>query len=715
MDDFDAGIVSSAAWTTSLEGLEVRSARALYAFDGQEEYRELRGIVAGDDLQVIKEDLPDGWSLVRATATARPSDDEEPPPRISAQTTGEWLGPLHSLLGGHTLNRFSSFVTSGAEAWVLNGVPDPDPIAPTNPISEDSDDEVNIDLSESDRHYIDTGPSWKSKIPPFKILVHSPSKRTSVLSGPYTVYNITSLFSPDDPYDPPLTSHHNRLHSDFIPRSMRRFSSSFNPQPTEDDGDGEAEPEPLQRITVQRRFSHFLTLHNTLLRRLPGLALPPLPAKQYTGRFNSSFIEARRSDLERYLNTLIRHPIIRYAEILIFFLSCPDSSDSSSANSFTSLLPKYTNLPPAGPGFYAKVYHPAYNLDFDDAKDVGEGFEKHVKTVKKSVQGLRSLFGRVREARVEMARMERGLGYAILGMITPPRPIGMNNGSNNENDEDEEERGGKKKDPNKGIVNSQGAWCWRENCRECPHLTKGLQKLSDTLQSVADLYDDHARRTQLATHESLKSMAHPDTLYAPILSTHNATLSRYHSALDNPSNDPAKSDLASRCETVLNTTMSEMDIYHTQKIEDFYRLGVDHLDGEIKLYEQILTRLRTARSALTSPSSSSSHPAPPLTTEQEIITPSIYTRDLFPPPPSPSSSSSSPSSPPGIKSSKIYPYKSSTLITTSHKFIPSNTNATGGEALGIGEVQIPSLPMPAPHVFDGLGGGIGGTGSVFRI
>jgi sorting nexin-9/18/33 len=45
--------------------------------------------------------------------------------------------------------------------------------------------------------------------------------------------------------------------------------------------------------------------------------------------------------------------------------------------------------------------------------------------------------------------------------------------------------------------------------------------------------------------------------------------------------------MAARCETVLNTTMAEMDIYHTQKGEDFRTLTKEHLDGEIALYEQV--------------------------------------------------------------------------------------------------------------------------------
>ncbi|KAJ3565647.1 hypothetical protein NP233_g7501 [Leucocoprinus birnbaumii] len=551
---------------------------------------------------------------------------------MTPQNTGEQCDPLQSLLNGISrLNKFS--LINGMESWLLNGLPEDDLDTPntndankTHNDNNDEDEELNVNLGgESERYFIDTGPSWKAKIPPFKILVHSPSKRTSVLSE----YN--------------------------------------------GDREEDAEPQPLQRLTVHCRFSHFLTLHSTLARRLPALTHPPFPPKQYTNRFSSTFIEARRTDLERYLNTLIRHPIIRYAEILTFFLS-------------TRFLQQ--GLPSA------------FNLDVDDAKEAGEGFSMHIKSVKRSVQGLRGIFGKAREARVEMAKLERGLGYAILSMITAPRS--EDHGEANGFASDDEDNMGVNKDKGKdservkGVVNSLGAWCWHEDCKECLHLTKGLQKLSDTLQSIADLYDDHARRTQLATHKSLKTMAHPDTIYTPILDTHNATLSRYQTALSDSSNDPMKAELASRCETVLNTTMSEMDIYHTQKVEDFHKFGVEHLDGEIQLYEQILTRLRAARSTLTSPPPVRSSDLDP--TNNNTVTPSIYTRDLFP-----STSPASPGSSSFVtSSSRFYPYSNSRLITTSHRFIPSSSATGVGTALGIGEVQIPALPMPAPHVFDGV-------------
>jgi sorting nexin-9/18/33 len=107
-------------------------------------------------------------------------------------------------------------------------------------------------------------------------------------------------------------------------------------------------------------------------------------------------------------------------------------------------------------------------LDVEDAMEAGVGFATHVRAVKRSVQGLRALFSRVREARVEMARMERGLGYAILGMITS----GISDPNTVEEEDEEDDSGGhktnKKPDCSKGIVNSSGAWCWREDCKGRP-------------------------------------------------------------------------------------------------------------------------------------------------------------------------------------------------------------------------------------------------------
>lgn len=57
--------------------------------------------------------------------------------------------------------------------------------------------------------------------------------------------------------------------------------------------------------------------------------------------------------------------------------------------------------------------------------------------------------------------------------------------------------------------------------------------------------------------------------------------------------------MAARCETVLNTTMAEMETYHTQKLEDFHTLTKEHLDGEIQFYEQVSEFERQKRHVVT--------------------------------------------------------------------------------------------------------------------
>jgi sorting nexin-9/18/33 len=129
---------------------------------------------------------------------------------------------------------------------------------------------------------------------------------------------------------------------------------------------------------------------------------------------------------------------------------------------------------------------------------------------------------------LDMSKAERLLSYSLLSLITS-KPLASSSSSSESADHHVTTSIAK------GLVNEEGAWCWREKCAgavsnqflqlchsfltqvlsylDCLKLTKAIQKTSETLQNVADLYDDHARRTQLSTHESMKTMAHPEAIY----------------------------------------------------------------------------------------------------------------------------------------------------------------------------------------------------------
>ena len=64
------------------------------------------------------------------------------------------------------------------------------------------------------------------------------------------------------------------------------------------------------------------------------------------------------------------------------------------------MVPQHLAMKAAGPAFYASVFHPAFNLDAEDAAEAVDRFETHTRAVGKGVQGLRNVYGKIREARV---------------------------------------------------------------------------------------------------------------------------------------------------------------------------------------------------------------------------------------------------------------------------------------------------------------------------
>lgn len=149
----------------------------------------------------------------------------------------------------------------------------------------------------------------------------------------------------------------------------------------------------------------------------------------------------------------------------------------SHSKEWRKRLPHHLSLPPAGPQFYAKVFHPAFNLDAEDAAESVERFSRHLKATGKGVQGLRGMFTGLRMARMgepmsyssngltshttELARYQRLLSYSLMSLIvsTPlaTPPTSQSNGPADEEDEEEDTS-------RVGLLNADGAWCWREHC-----------------------------------------------------------------------------------------------------------------------------------------------------------------------------------------------------------------------------------------------------------
>ena len=65
------------------------------------------------------------------------------------------------------------------------------------------------------------------------------------------------------------------------------------------------------------RYKHFDWLHERLSGKFGAvIAIPPLPEKQVTGRFEEELIEKRRIELQSFVDRICRHPVLANSEVL---------------------------------------------------------------------------------------------------------------------------------------------------------------------------------------------------------------------------------------------------------------------------------------------------------------------------------------------------------------------------------------------------------------
>ena len=63
----------------------------------------------------------------------------------------------------------------------------------------------------------------------------------------------------------------------------------------------------LGEIHIERRFSEFLVLRDFLFKRYPGLYIPPVPEKNFSGKNKTGLIEERKYQLDMFLQNICQH------------------------------------------------------------------------------------------------------------------------------------------------------------------------------------------------------------------------------------------------------------------------------------------------------------------------------------------------------------------------------------------------------------------------
>lgn len=583
-----------------------------------------------------------------------------------------------------TVKRFSPFVTSGAEAYLLSrelgvGKPKPSVSANLEGGSIDSDAEPDVvhvqhqPEAPADTHEIVIGPNaelrWKDDPVVAWVEVHSPAYiegRQSegwlrLREAGFVTYQVTTRSldlsgeSLSAPLDPILT-----------PR------------------------QPTSTLTVSRRFRHFSQLAAHLTTRYSLLtltAIPPLPAKSHSKRFDATFLEARKRELWNWLERVTRHPVLRKDEVVNAFLTVGSTHGSELAEGEEGLHAhwdmwmadflahekrrKQDIAKDPAVEFFAHTYHPEFAIDRDEVETeinraeewshMMEGRVTGSRGAKRDPEPLLKAVKGMRDDVLQTSQAYRDLGRSLLRASSGP-------GSEDAGPSDEHAR-----------VRAGGGWCWRDGCVDCAPLSTAMQALADTLQDVAQLHDEQARYHLLPVHERLWNISQPHGTTASLFEVHRSTLEKYALALkaddsastlkyeggcssngsfkDTDKARPAATSLpvetaehlASGAETVLNVLQGELQYVHDSQLRDWRKIGTSLLDEQIGFYEDVLGKLRGAREAFADdawrirseearalqhgsvirlPSSTPNHPASPYLDELKSVRPA-------PPPPLP--------------------------------------------------------------------------------
>ncbi|KAG6018673.1 hypothetical protein E4U41_003675 [Claviceps citrina] len=110
---------------------------------------------------------------------------------------------------------------------------------------------------------------------------------------------------------------------------------------------------PRRASKVIRRYSDFVWLLDCLHKRYPFRALPLLPPKRVALNGNhlsndGAFIEKRRRGLARFLNAVVRHPVLSQEQLVIMFLTVPTELSVWRKQATISVLDEFADkaLPP---------------------------------------------------------------------------------------------------------------------------------------------------------------------------------------------------------------------------------------------------------------------------------------------------------------------------------------------------------------------------------
>ncbi|XP_069692869.1 sorting nexin lst-4 isoform X2 [Periplaneta americana] len=503
--------------------------QALYDFAGEPGTAEL-SITAGEVLTVTRQNVGEGWwegvnqagqtglfpaAYVEAYEGGDYWDDEwdddsegggtqsSMQANNSAYSSGQVLpksgsiGDISSVgkpdgkgtVGRKNFNRFTTFVKSGGESYILGT--------------------VKVSVREEDKVYIfetESGIVWNPITEPYMCMVASP-KKESKLKGlkSFIAYQLTPTFN---------------------------------------------------NIQVSRRYKHFDWLHERLEEKFSLIPIPPLPDKQISGRYEEQFIEHRRAQLQAFVNSVCRHPVLSRCEVWQHFMTCTDEKRWKAGKR------KAEKDELVGANYFITLQAPERQLDITHIEQETEKCSKFIHGMDGAVKNLMATaVDQTKKHQGPYKREYQRIGHAFSALGLAFR-------------EDDSS----------------------DNARR--NLTEAIRVTGDTYHEIGKLFEEQPKLDWEPLGDVLHLYKGIISSFPDILTVHKGSLQKRREceklASDHKMEASQLSEVARRTDIISYALLAEINHFHTERAVDFKQAMQNYLKEQITFYQKIVDKLQDA-------------------------------------------------------------------------------------------------------------------------
>nr|CAD7458348.1 unnamed protein product [Timema tahoe] len=360
---------------------------------------------------------------------------------------------------------------------------------------------LKANVTDADKIYIqetDQGIVWSSILEPYSCIVASP-KKESKLKGlkSFIAYQITPTFN---------------------------------------------------NIQVSRRYKHFDWLHERLEEKFSLIPIPPLPDKQISGRYEENFIEHRRVQLQNFVNSVCRHPVLSQSEVWQHFMTCTDEKRWKAGKR------KAEKDELVGANFFTVIQVPEKPLDIFFIEQETDNCFKFVHDMDGAVKNLMATG--VDQTKKHQGPYKReyqkiGQAFSMLGHSLD--------------------------------IKSSGS--------EQSFLAEAIKKTGDTYNQIGKLFEDQPKYDWEPLGDTLHLYKGILASFPDILTVHKGALQKRKEceklSSDHKMEQSQLVEVNRRTDTVSYALLAEINHFHSERNLDFKVAMQNYLDGQILFYEKI--------------------------------------------------------------------------------------------------------------------------------